>query len=247
MVFGIDDALLAAGINAAGSIVGGYFAGEKEPEERTQTQTQQQIYTPTKIDKRKERLIDQLLRGVSGRGRFADLYNPSEEAFQKSFVEPSLERYKNQIAPQIRQQYAASGQYGGSAMEDQLLRAGVDLNSMLDEKYAGFQQDAMTRKQNAINSILGFQGPQGTMTSTGTSIGSTPGSSGSFGQAAAGYMSSSGFGDSINDLLKSYTDSQQQRPQQQQQYTTAPSITPPRKGFERPWGEDWGVGDRRWG
>lgn len=234
MVFGIDDALLAAGIQAGGSLLSGYLAGNQEPRETSQTQTQ--TYTPTRIDRKKDRLIEQLLRGVSGRGRFADLYSPSEEVFQKSFVEPSLQRYENQIAPQIRQQYLNAGQEGGTAMEDQLLRAGVDLNSMLDEKYAGFYQDAQSRKQNAINSILGFSGTPGVRTTT--SISNQPGSEGSWGQATAGYLSSNNFADTLSRFMQ---------PSENQSRSTASPTPTPRKGFERPWGNDWGVGDRRWG
>jgi len=124
-------------IAAAGSVIGGM--GNKE----------------TKLQKTQRKLIDELLGSLSGKGRFSDLYNPSQEAFQRSFVEPAQSRFQNQIAPQIQQQFIASGQQRGTGLEDQLTRAGVDLNSMLNQQYYQFQQDALNRKQGTIGSILG--------------------------------------------------------------------------------------------
>lgn len=124
-------------IAAAGSVIGGM--GKKE----------------TKLQKTQRKLIDELLGSLSGNGRFSELYNPSEQAFQKSFVEPAQKMFQNQIAPNIQQQFIASGQQRGTGLEDQLTRAGVDLNSMLNQQYYQFQQDALNRKQGTIGSILG--------------------------------------------------------------------------------------------
>src|ERR1044072_7152085 len=121
MVFGIDDALLAAGLTAAGSIGGGFLAGRgsASPE--------------TKMQKTQRKLVDQLLASLGGEGPDANLYNADENIFQKSFVEPALSKFNYQIAPQIQQQYIQSGQQRGTGLEDQLLRAGVDLDALLNQ------------------------------------------------------------------------------------------------------------------
>jgi hypothetical protein len=154
----------------------------------------------TKMQRTQRKLIDELLGSLGGGGRFSDLYNPSEEAFQKSFVEPAQQRFQSQIAPQIQQQYIASGQQRGTGMEDTLTRAGVDLNSMLNQQYYQFQQDALNRQQNTIGSILG----QG--------AGAPPQQSAlqNFGQGVGGYLGSPGFAEQFRGLFSGQGSPQQQ-------------------------------------
>lgn len=172
-------AALPAIISAAGSIGGGYLAGKTSGSE-TKTQRQQR------------KLIDELLSSLSGGGAYSSLYNPSYEAFQKSFVEPAQATFRNQIAPQIQQQYIASGQQRGTGLDDQLLRAGVDLNSILNEKYMDFYQGAQNRQQNTIGSILGG-GPGGSQ---------GMGSGQALGQGISGYLSGDAFRNTITDIFK---------------------------------------------
>jgi len=109
----------------------------------------------TKVQRTKRKLIDQLLDSITnGGGAFGDLFNADQEAFQKSFVEPAQQRFRDQISPMIQQSYIASGQQRGTGLDDTLTRAGVDLNQQLNQQYYQFQQDALGRKQNSINSIL---------------------------------------------------------------------------------------------
>src|SRR5690348_12735518 len=109
----------------------------------------------TKMQRTQRKLVDQLLSSLDGNGPFADLYKTDENAFQKSFVEPAQSRFRNQIAPQIQQQFIASGQQRGSGLDDALTRAGVDLDSMLNQYLYQSQQDALNRKQSTLNTILG--------------------------------------------------------------------------------------------
>lgn len=147
----------------------------------------------TQMQQKQKQVIDMLMDGLThGRGPYADLFSGNEEAFQKSFVQPAQARFRNQIAPQIQQQYIAGGQQRGTGLDDQLLRAGVDLNSMLDEKYMGFQQDAMNRKQNAITGILGAGSGTPNETSGFQDVMSGLG----------GYLSSSGLSDQFANLFK---------------------------------------------
>lgn len=201
-------------INALGSIGAGVLGGGNKE---------------TPIQESKRKLIDRLLQSLDGEGAYSDLFNGSEEAFQKSFVDPAKSIFKNKIAPTIQQSYIASGQQRGTGLEDQLLRAGVDLDSLLNQQYASFQQDAMSRKQNAINSILGS--PEGTQTST---TGQNALS------ALSGFLSSPGFTDATADIFNKLFSSQGTN-----QSTANPNM-PTRKGFAPDW-MDYNLGDSRWG
>lgn len=180
-------------IGAAGSIAGGFLGGQgSKPKE-------------TKMEKTKRKLVDQLLASLSGQGPYSGLYQTDEAAFQKSFVDPAKSIFSNQIAPQIQQQYIASGQQRGTGLDDQLLRAGVDLDQLLNQNYLQFQNQGRDRMQNTINSILGggAGAPQG------------PTSGQNLMSATGGYLSSPAFSDLVSGAFKN-------PPQQPQQ----------RKGFE---------------
>jgi hypothetical protein len=155
----------------------------------------------TKTQRTQRKLIDELMASLSGGGRFGDLYNPREEAFQRSFVEPAQQRFRDQIAPQIQQQYIASGQQRGTGMEDNLTRAGVDLNSMLNQQYYQFQQDAMNRQQNTVGQILG----------AGAGAPAQQSAFQNFGQGVGGYIGSKGFAEQLRELYNP----EQQKSQQQ--------------------------------
>jgi hypothetical protein len=204
-------------INAAGSIGGGILSSQGAGKE-------------TKIQKRQRRLIDKLITSLEGDGPYSDLFNSDEGAFQKSFVEPAQRMFRDQVAPQIQQQYIAGGQQRGTGLDDTLTRAGVDLDSMLNQQYYQFTQDAMNRKQGAMNSILGSGSGAGNDNSQGQNLM----------QATGGYLSSDAFSDAVSGIFK---------PGQSQ--STAPSNAPgsgvpPRKGYAPDW-TDYQLGDNRWG
>lgn len=216
MVFGIDDALIAAAITAAASVGGGYLAGRSGGQE-------------TKTQKQQRKLVDQLIGSLNGDGPYSDLYNADEDVFQKSFVDPAKSIFNNQIGPQIQQKYIASGQHMGSGLEDQLLRAGVDLDQLLNQHMMDFYQGAQNRKQSTINSILGG-GAGGTQDMSPQK---------SIMQSLSGFLSSPSFSDTAAGLFK-------QQPQQAQQTNMPnPYAPPPRKGFTPEW-SDWNAGDPRW-
>lgn len=181
----------------------------------------------TKMQKAQRKLADQLIDSITGQGPFSDLYNPSEEAFQKSFVEPAKTRFANQIAPNIQQQYVASGQQRSSGLDDQLLRAGVDLDSMLNEQYYKFQQDALNRKMDTFKSVLGAGSgaPQETSTLQDLSSG------------ISGVLANPDFQQNLFGSFKNTPDATQQS----QKYAT-----PTRRGYAPDW-SDWQLGDKRWG
>lgn len=167
-------------IQAAGSVGSGWLAGRGQANKET------------KMQKTQRKLVDQLIASLTGQGAFSDLFNADEGAFQKSFVEPAQAMFRNQIAPQIQQQYIASGQQRGTGLDDTLTRAGVDLDSLLNQHMYQFQQDALNRKQGTINSILGAgSGAQNSPTGTQDIM-----------SGLSGYLSSQGFADTASNLFK---------------------------------------------
>jgi hypothetical protein len=183
----------------------------------------------TKMEKRKRKLVDQLITSLGGDGPFSDLYSSDQDVFQKSFVDPAKAIFNNQIAPQIQQQYIASGQQRGSGLDDQLLRAGVDLDQMLNQQMYQFNNDALNRKQGSINSILG----------SGSGAQNTPSGMQDIFSGLGGYLSSNDFAQQSKDLFKPNSPTTTAPPQ-------APNAIPQRKGYEPAW-SDWKVGDPRWG
>jgi hypothetical protein len=140
----------------------------------------------TRFQEKKYQLIDDLINSIAGNGRFSSLFNADEAAFQKSFVDPAKAMFRNQIAPQIQQQSIAGGMQGSSTLDDQLLRAGVDLDQMLNQQYMQFQNQGNDRAMNAISGALGTNAPYRTASPTGASA--------MFG-AASGFLGSQGFND----------------------------------------------------
>jgi hypothetical protein len=208
--------IIAALIQAAASIGGGMLSkpGNKE----------------TKQQKMSRKTADELLASMKGQGPYSDLFQMDEAAFNKSYVEPAKSRFKNQISPQIQQSYIATGQQRGTGLDDQLLRAGVDLDQMLNEQYMNFQEKGKDRMSNMLGSILGQGAGAAKPMSTGEA----------FGQSAAGYASSDAFAKMLEQVMKSMNqggDSNVPGPMTASNDTA--SATP--KGFT----PDWNVDNRR--
>lgn len=170
--------LAAAAISSAASIGGGMLARGGNQE--------------TKNQKVQRKLLEKLVSSLSGQGPYSDLFNYSDEAFQKSFVEPAQSMFRNKIAPQIQQEYIASGQQRGTGLDDQLLRAGVDMDSLLNQHMMQYQENAKNRAMGAISSGLGVSPgapPQQSLMGAGM-------------QGLGGYISSPGFSDTLASLFK---------------------------------------------
>lgn len=196
---------------AAGGILGGVAGGLASRKGKSET----------KIQKTQRNLIDDLLRSLKGEGAYSSLFQANEADFNKSFREPAMARFRNQVAPQIQQQYLATGQQRGTGLEDTLTRAGVDMDQLLNEHYMQYQQGAQNRQAGAINSILG----QGAGASNEQSYLSAAG------QGAAGFLSSEGGQDAIGNVINSIRN----RPQQAQGAQVPQSPNEPlTKGFEDP-------------
>lgn len=187
-------ALLTAGISAGGSALGGLFGNKGG------TTAPVWMSPPeTKLGTKKRELIDDLLASVQGRGSYNDLFSTNEEGFQKSFVDPMKNLFNNQIAPQIQQNYIASGQQRGTGLEDTLARAGVNMDDILNQHYAQFQQQGQNNKLNALNAILGINEPQAQLVNAPQQAMS---GSQAFGQGFGGYLSSPGFSNNIGNILR---------------------------------------------
>lgn len=173
--------LITALISAAGSIGGGLLS--RRGSEETPIQGQQGD------------LISQIMASIQGEGPFSDLFKTDDETFQKSFVDPAQQRFRDVTAPGIQQQFIASGQQRGTGLENQLAQAGIDMDQILNQQYAGFQQQGQQNLMNLMSSVLG----QGAGARPEQTFGQAAG------QAVGGYFGSSGFESGIDSLLKAYT------------------------------------------
>ena len=173
--------IITALISAAGSM-GSAALGRRKSQE-------------TPMQKKQQELVDQLLGSLQGGGPFSDLFNVDEGTFQKSFVDPMKQKFESQIAPQIQQQYIASGQQRGTGLDDTLARAGVNMDQLLNQYYAQMQQGAQKNQMTAFNTILN----QGAGAAPEQSIGSA------MGQGIAGYMGSDNFGKGMDDIIKGFS------------------------------------------
>jgi len=173
-------AILGALLGAGGSMGAGLLGGEKKE-------------TPTQGKQRE--LVDELLRSLSGEGQFSQLFNADESAFQKSFVDPAKEMFKSQIAPQIQQSFISGGQQRSTGLEDQLARAGVNLDQMLNQNFMKFQQEGQSNQINMIARLLGqAEGAPEEMDFMEKLKG-----------GAAGYLGSEAFGKGIKDILGAFS------------------------------------------
>ena len=142
MMGGPWGAAAGAGLGALGSIFGGMLGGQKE----------------TKLQGQQKQLVDQLLGSLQGKGPYSDLFSADEGTFNRMYAEPARRRFQNITAPQIQQQYLAAGQEGGSALPDELMRAGVDMDAMLNQGFQQFQQGGQNRQMDMLSRILSQQG-----------------------------------------------------------------------------------------
>ncbi|MEK9713880.1 MAG: hypothetical protein VW258_15050 [Thalassolituus sp.] len=146
----------------------------------------------TPDQQRRQRILDELVRSLTGEGgSFDDLFRLDDEAFQRSFVDPAKQLFRDQIAPEIQQSFIASGQQRGTGLDDQLTRAGVDLDQILNQQFAQMQENAMERKLRALG--LAAQGESG-----------VPASESAFERflkGAAGSLTSSSSGDQFGEVF----------------------------------------------
>lgn len=198
MTFGAEiwgPPLIAAAGNVAGGILGN--PGNQE----------------TKMQKTQRKLIDDLLQSLKGGGSYSNLFASDEDTFNKSFRDPAMSRFSNVIAPGIQQQYLADGQQRGTGLDDQLLRAGVDMNQLLNQAYGGWQEAAKGRSMNALQASLGM-------------------GAGAPNPVSMGGAAMQGMGSFLNSPVFSNMVAQGFKPQQQQQSPQSQMPIQQRGGYE---------------
>ncbi len=86
-----------------------------------------------------------------GTGPFADLYGKfNEKEFQEGVANPAIQNYKENILPQIQEQFISGNQALGSGMRRGVLKSGNELQSKLAELLYNAKQG---HKQNKIAGI----------------------------------------------------------------------------------------------
>ena len=178
MAFAAVAPFIPALIGAAGSIGAGLLSRRRDQE--------------TKQQRLSRETTEELLASLRGEGAFSDLFNASDEAFQKSFVDPARQRFQSQTAPQIQQQFIAGGQQRGTGLDDTLTRAGVDLDTLLNQQFLSFQQGAQNRQGAALNAILGVGAGAPNEQTRGQALG----------ESLGGFLSSDAFGKLIGPGLQ---------------------------------------------
>jgi len=199
-------AWIPAAISAGASLGGAYLASRGKKE--------------TKIQSQQRHLIDDLLNSLKGRGSYNDLFTASEEDFNRSFRDPAMARFRNQVTPQIQQGFIQSGQQRGTSLDDTLTRAGVDMDQLLNQHYMQYQQGAMDRRSGALNSILG----------QGAGAPRQMGAGEALGQGIGGYLSQPGAKDDISNIINSILG---QKQQDDSRNVLTDTYMPQPKGFER--------------
>lgn len=139
-------ALITAAISAAGSIGGGILGRDQGL---------------NKMQKKQTGMLDMILDALKGEGPLAGMLQGDENAFNKSIVEPMMSTFQNQVAPNIQQGFISNRLQGGTGLNDALARAGVDLQSQINQQYLPFQQGASNRMMQMLQAGLGFNVPGG--------------------------------------------------------------------------------------
>ena len=82
----------------------------------------------------------------------------SEEFFQKSVVDPSLRQYREQILPEIGQQYSNVNAGSSSALNQALAKSAQDLAGSLASQRLGLQQMSQQANLGALGQLQGLLG-----------------------------------------------------------------------------------------
>ncbi len=135
-----------------------------------------------------QQLISNLLSSLggplsSGIGNLSQLLSGSPEAF-KSFEQPALTQFQQELVPQIAEKFAGLGGLSSSGFQQTLGQAASNLSERLSAQRSGLQSQALQQ----LMSLLG-QGMQPQF-----QYAMTPGSSGLFGGASQGIGSFLGRG-----------------------------------------------------
>jgi hypothetical protein len=112
------------------------------------------LYTPEQQEQIKQ-LIQQggqpamdLLMSIIG--------GPPEDVFQKSYVDPAMQSYKQDVLPAIGERFGSGDTGASSALNQTLARSAVDLETMLGKQYGDFINQYTGQQLNAANQYYGL-------------------------------------------------------------------------------------------
>ena len=108
-----------------------------------------------------KRILTQVL-GDIGPGAidtFQQFLRPSsgeeiQTEFQRSFVDPAMQTYQQQILPAIQQRYADVGASSSSALNQALAQSASDLSTGLGSQYGALAQARRGEQMGALQSFL---------------------------------------------------------------------------------------------
>lgn len=97
----------------------------------------------------------------NGTGPFADIFGSfDKQAFEEGVSGPAMKNFKENILPQIQEQFIAGNAVQGSGLQRAQVKGATDLQSKLAELMYGAQQKQAENKINGLNLINNAQGKQ---------------------------------------------------------------------------------------
>jgi hypothetical protein len=113
----------------------------------------------TEEQKMLQALIEEGL--TKGTGPFADIFGEFDEnAFQEGVANPALKNFKENILPQIQEQFIAGNAVQGSGLQRAKVKGATDLQSKLAELMYGAQQKQNENRLSGLGLINNAQGKQ---------------------------------------------------------------------------------------
>jgi len=122
--------------------------------------------TSTLDPQQRQLLDDYMMAAQKGQGPLADLFGQTDQNqfrgfFERSYANPALERFREEIIPEITGQFRGQGLENSSYLGGALAKEGGKVQRNLDDQFANlqFQQSNqnMQNKRSAIEKILGMQ------------------------------------------------------------------------------------------
>lgn len=87
-----------------------------------------------------------------------------EQIFQRSYVDPAIRSYEQNVLPSIKQSFADAGSSSSSALNQALAQSAADVSTMLGSQYGQFAQNQQAQTLQALGLLNpSFQQGQQTM------------------------------------------------------------------------------------
>lgn len=109
--------------------------------------------------------INSILGGLSPQaqqayGQILQPYDPEQfqSLFQKSFIDPALQTYEQQVLPQIYQSFGDANAGSSSALNQALAASAKDLSTSLGSQMGNFYQNYQNQQLGALGQLGGLSG-----------------------------------------------------------------------------------------